>query len=557
MPTLNIFPENADARDVFSLRKTNPDNAFTLAAQLIIKKPDDLWIKRAYAWTLYDQAKLCIRNKNFDKAIEFIANCEKIDLPDGEEDLLIREKINSIKGKIILPKDIPSSSTLEAEKDKIEKIFSSPDSSYTKEKSEKTAWEIYRYLKAANESKLFDAVFVNRIFKVYKKLIIEKPSAVHSIIFYEISQLFKHDVKGLDLVPIMECWNPPNDLTPDDFKETIHEGKRTTPYAEKFTYAYIKILLQLGDKDKIKNYLDQMDSIISKHPKYSWLPYQKCKLLLAASSDKEEILRNIIPVVKKKSSEFWTWSSLGEVLSNESDKALSCYCKALTCKGTETFLVKVRQNLAKILITKKIYPEAKYEINRIVEIKTNEKQRIPSDVNNWMKQEWYSNTKTPASNTVFYNRNFKIAEDIVFGESVKSFTGVITNIDKASGKAYFSVSKTISGGFKPKKQQLLKTGDILEFKLNEKNEGGLISYDVLSAEKTSKLPGKEIYREFEGILKISKGGEIGFIDSVYVSKSLIESAGVKNNNLVKGIAIYSLNKIRNDFGWKAIKVWRA
>jgi len=557
MSTINIFPENAGAREVYELRKTDPGRAYDLACELIKQKPDDIWIKRGYAWTLYDQIKLFLKNKNHEKAAGLLQLFKKLNIPPGDEDKLLHEKFEQIKRKIVSGDEtIPANETFENETLRIDKLLTEFPDQVNKENSEKLIWSIYRYLKAANELKKYDAVFINRLFKIYGTLIIDKPSRVHSIVYYQVTQLFKNDVKGLDLNLISNCWNPPDDLTEEDFKESSHDGKRVMPYAEKFIYTHIKILLQLNDKDKIKSYLKQIDVIIQKFPKYSWLPYQKCKMLLAASSDTKEILNAIIPFVRKKSSEFWTWSSLGDALQHEPDKALSCYCKALTNKGLDVFLVKVRLNLAKILVSKKMYKEAKFEINKILEQKNKEKQKIPTEINSWIKEKWYEETTLTGSNNVFYSQNTKPAEDIVYGESVKNYIGVITNLDKVSGKSYFSVSRNISGGFKPKKQVPFKTGDILEFKLNEKKENDQAVYEVLSYEKTSKLPSKEIYREFEGNLRISKGGEIGFIDSVFISKSMIESNSLKNNNLVKGIAIYLLNKKRNEFGWKAIKVWK-
>jgi tetratricopeptide (TPR) repeat protein len=557
MSNINIFPENADAREVFSLRKTNPGMAFDLAQELIGKKPDDIWVKRAFAWTIYDQIKLSLKNKNHEKAAEYYAVFQNLNIPDDKDGQLLYEKFDSVKMKIESESNnLPDDESMETEKKRIESLLSLIPKDLTKEISEKIARSFYKYLKAANEIKKYDIIFINKILKEYNGLLNDKPSKLHSLTFYQITLLIKNDVKGLDIAVILNSWNPPADLTEDDFKENMLDGKRIMPFAEKFVYSFVKLLLQLNDKQKIASYLVQIDDMIIKYPKYSWLPYQKCKLLLASSNDKDEILKSIIPFIRKKSSEFWTWSILGEALNSEPDKAISCYCKALTNKGTDTFLVKVRHNLAKLLIAKKMYKEAKYEISKILEIKTKEKQKISSEINNWIKLPWYNETSLIVNNNTFYHNNIKIAEDIVFGDSVKSYVGVITNVDKVSGKAYFSISKSITGGFKPKKQTLVKTGDVFEFKLNEKSESGQISYDVLSAEKSSKTPSKEVYREFEGTLKISKGGEIGFIDSVLVSKSMIESNKLKNNHPVKGIAIYSQNKRYNEFGWKAIKVWR-
>jgi len=553
MVNSNLFPQEISAREIFEARKQDIGRALELAEKAYTLRPNDSWIQKAYGWVLYDHSKYNFQKKYYDLANEFYTKFVSLELPETEDNEILYKNFKKLHQKIdyylgninskdflkIIKKEIIEQLQTDVEKNK-----------------EDILWKIIDFLKYSLNSKTYDINFINKIIVNYQKLNPEKPSRIHSLFYYYINELVKNDVKGLNFDLITDIFNPPEDFLPDDFNESAKNGKKIMSYAEIFIYSFIKMLLNVTDKSKVKNFINKIDFLIIKYPNYIWLNYYKCKLLISVSSNKNEILNSIITFIKLKPKEFWTWSLLGDQLKSEPLKAISCYCKAITICKQEKYISKVRQNLAKLLIENKKYSEAKYEIEKIIQIKKSENQNISSEINNWINTDWFKNTESRNSNQSFYNENIKIAEDIVFGNSIIIGVGIITNIDKTSGKAYYIVDREVTGVFKSKKSLQPKIGDIFEFKLLIKEINGNKMYEVVECNKTKELPSKEIYKEFEGPIRLSKSKEVGFVDTILITKNFIESNNLHNNNIIRGIAIYSFNKKRNEFGWKAIKVWK-
>jgi len=553
MVNSNLFPQEISAREIFEARKQDIGRALELAEKAYTLRPNDSWIQKAYGWVLYDHSKYNFQKKYYDLANEFYTKFVSLELPETEDNEILYKNFKKLHQKIdyylgninskdflkIIKKEIIEQLQTDVEKNK-----------------EDILWKIIDFLKYSLNSKTYDINFINKIIVNYQKLNPEKPSRIHSLFYYYINELVKNDVKGLNFDLITDIFNPPEDFLPDDFNESNKNGKKIMSYAEIFIYSFIKMLLNVTDKSKVKNFINKIDFLIIKYPNYIWLNYYKCKLLISVSSNKNEILNSIITFIKLKPKEFWTWSLLGDQLKSEPLKAISCYCKAITICKQEKYISKVRQNLAKLLIENKKYSEAKYEIEKIIQIKKSENQNISSEINNWINTDWFKNTESRNSNQSFYNENIKIAEDIVFGNSIIIGVGIITNIDKTSGKAYYIVDREVTGVFKSKKSLQPKIGDIFEFKLLIKEINGNKMYEVVECNKTKELPSKEIYKEFEGPIRLSKSKEVGFVDTILITKNFIESNNLHNNNIIRGIAIYSFNKKRNEFGWKAIKVWK-
>ncbi len=544
-------------KEIFALRKTDKQRAYELAVELISISPNDIWNKRAYAWTIYDQINLAVSNQDFEKAKLLFTDFENLQIPETDEEKLIHEKFSRIKQHTDPTWEIVQKAREESEKKNhkiaLELLLPLTENG-NKEIKDKCAWEIFRVLKDTVRKTEYDINYVSELLKHYFSFALDKPSLLHSLILEQVLKIDEKHLKRFDLFTFYKSWQIPSDFREEDYKPNEYEGRVLMSLSEKAYYSYIKTLINKKDKELINSFLPHLDDIISKHLEYNWLPYFKGKLLIATSSDIEIIKQTLFPFIRQKSNEFWAWSLLSEIYKDDDECAISFLCKALTCNSKDEFLVKVRQTLANLLIKKSLFAQAKCEINKIIETKKANDQQVPYEIQSFTSEKWYNETELMQNNSKFYSNNSEIAEDLVYEDLAKKHVGIIEFINKEKGIAYFLIDKQIKGNFKLKRFKLrFRVADIYEFKIQEQDGENEKFYKVLSIKETTNKTNPEMIREFNGTLNLN-GKNFGFIDNVFISPDLIANEKLIENKLIKGIAINSFDKKKNKYGWRAIKI---
>ncbi|MGV1003011.1 hypothetical protein ACTS9U_16730 [Empedobacter falsenii] len=61
-------------------------------------------------------------------------------------------------------------------------------------------------------------------------------------------------------------------------------------------------------------------------------------------------------------------------------------------------------------------------------------------------------------------------------------------------------------------------------------------------------------KDISSAVKIIQTG-IGFIEDIFIEKSLLEKKKNINGEFIKGLAVLSFNKKKNDRGWKMLKIY--
>ena len=241
---------------------------------------------------------------------------------------------------------------------------------------------------------------------------------------------------------------------------------------------------------------------------------------------------------------------MAEIHKNQPDIVLSSYCKALTLKTPDEFLVKIRQNLAGELVEREFYAEAKTEIEKILIVKEQTKSKIPSKIQMWQNTEWYKNSKPNSNNNEFYNKFAVKAEEILFHDLPEEVVVVeYVNYDKYI--LNFIKNKEKNGFFKylglidnP------QIGDVLDVRFSEDSTDKL--YRAMTA-KFSNSNSCEAIKIFSGNIRVIPSG-IGFLEDCFVDKRLIDELSIQDGEEIKAKAILSFNKSKNEWGCKAWRV---
>ena len=492
------------SKEVTQLRKEGKlDEAFMLALENYNKEPDNIWNKRALSWVYYDFCKKTAAENNIN---EFLKNIQKIkDLQLPSEDKMIFDTL---------------------------------------------IWEYKKLLENTIGEKI-DFQKANKLYQSLKGMHFTLPSKEFSILITALHKVYKNNYQYVEVIG--KCIKY---LRPEDFLPEVYNNRKLMPLAERIYYAYSKKILQ-GDavpnqygiveyhpnKENIKTFLPTLNHWIEKHPDYTFLPYYKAKLEIALGDT--DTLSTFLPFAKKKKNDFWVWQLISEIVT-EKELVFACLCKALSLKTPEGFLSKIRIEFTKKLIEKKLYNEARTEIETTLKEKLENSHKVPNEILKWRQEQWYTKAKPLKNNVALYNQ-YKGKADIILYNEIPEEAIVITFVNQEKKIANFVKDQKKAGFFKY--ENFLKNpkiGDILKVRLEvfdlEKN-----AYKLLTAEKGNEADCKAI-KTVEGQLKIIPSG-IGFVNDVFVDKETIEKNQWTNNQVITFKSILSFNKKKGKWCW--------
>ncbi len=504
-------------KEINELRKSGKlDEALEMANQDLEAEPDNIWNKRAAAWVYYDYLKKFSQPNSFDAFKENLTKIKDLQLPEDEK--MVFDQVAFKVGKLVF---------------------------------------------AINKSEPVDYRKINELFGVIKEFHFTKPSEAYSFIYKAFHKGYK---KWSKYIEFADWWNFEN-FRPEDYLKEEYQDKKLS-IAEKAYIAYSKKLLEgerseqetpLGkvfgnkkiNKSKINDFLLKLDSINENHPEYQYLPYFKAKLLLALGDD-ENILSSFLPFARQKRNDFWVWEVMAEIFPDDKEIQFACYCKALSLKTPEDFLVKLRQTFAGMLVERQMYNEAKTEIQKVISTRKEHDWKLSDQITQWTEQEWYKSATSKEDNKDLYLKYVKKAEEILFQgipeeiiavEFVNENRNILNFVKNKHKFGFFNYSGQLD---KP------QIGDILKVRFNGDGQNNF--YKILSAKKAEPNLTSDAIKDYKGTLKVISPQNFGFVDDVFIGPKLIQDNNLTEGQTLTGKAILSFNKKKNEWGWKAIEI---
>jgi hypothetical protein len=499
-------------RKVRELRQSGKlEEAEQMVIAALQTEPANIWNKRAASWVYFDYLKKYAKPEHYDLFKEYLLKLKNQQLPEDEK-----------------------------------MVF------------DNCAWQIGKIVFALQKTGHVDYGKINELFEIIKDFHFTKPSEAYSFIYKAFHKGYQN---WSNYLTFADWWNFDN-LRSEDYLKEEFNGKKMLSIAEQAYIAYSKKLLEgepldpfgkqrVIDKEKIQSFLPKLDSLIDKHPDYQYPPYFKAKLLLALGDD-ENVLSAFIPFARQKRNDFWVWELMAEIFSEDKEIQFACYCKALSLKTPEDFLVKLRQAFAEMLIEKRMYHEAKTEIQKVIGIRKKHGWKLPNQIVQWTEQEWYKSAIAKKDNQDLYSSHIKQAEEILFQDIPEEII-VVEFVNENKSMLNFVKDKRKFGFFnysgKLTKPQI---GDILKVRFNGDGQDGF--YKILTAKKADSNTKSDAIKDFEGTIKIISPQNFGFIKDIFVEPKIIEESKLTDGQQVKGRAILSFNKMKNEWGWKAIEI---
>lgn len=495
------------AKEIKELRQAGKiEEAYVLAKAELEADMSNIWGKRNLSWVLY--AQLDALSSNLDAFISKIIEVKALGLPASEE--MFFDNISIV---------------------------------------------ISKAARAITHEPTLNIGKIHRLFDSIKELSLKRNSKWFSVLFNAIHKGMKESNRYIEFA---DWWDFKN-FNPDDFqKEKLPTGKEVMSIVEQAYIAYAKHLLPkqttqgeiIFNKDKAEAFLPALSQIIEDYPQFQFPAYFKAKLLLALGS-KENMLESLLPFAKKKQNEFWVWQILAEVFFDDAHKVFACYCKALSCKSPEEMLVNLRQKMAAILISKKLFNEAKTEIDLLVVARTSQGYKIPNDIINWQSQEWYKTALSQKTNFGFYKQFTSTAEELLYSDVPEEL--VIVDFVNSDKKMLNFIASEIKFGFFKYNRFFseIKVGQILKVRFQGGSNEGM--HQVLTAIKVCDESFKKHFiKDVQEVVKIREGVSFGFIEDVFIHPSIVKRYKLVNGMQFTGTAMKSYNQEKKQWGWKLL-----
>lgn len=495
------------AKEIKELRQAGKlVEAYAMAKAELEADLSNIWGKRNLSWVLY--AQLDESASNLDAFLAKIDEVKELELPVSEEMFFDNISIVIAKAARVMTHEAP-----------------------------------------------MDITKLHRLFDSIKDLSFKRNSKWFSVLFNAMHKGMKESHRYIEFA---DWWDFKN-FRPEDFqKERLPNGKYVMSIAEQAYIAYAKHLLpkqsQYGEttfsKEKAENFLPVLSRIVEDYPQLQYPGYFMAKLLLALGSN-TNALESLLPFARKKRNDFWVWEILADAFQHDQEKTFACYCRALSCKSPEEMLVKLRQKMAGILISKKHYNEAKTEIELLVKARNEHGFRIPNEVINWQATLWYKDAIGSETNHSFYKSYASLAEGILFNDASEELV-IVTNVNSNKKLLDFIASESRFGSFKYERFiSDVYAGDVLKVRFNGGKKEGI--YQIYTAVKSKDDTFKQQFLiPISGIVTIREGKAFGLIDNVFVSEKLVSKMNLKNGMTFSGTAIKAYNKEKQDWGWRLL-----
>jgi hypothetical protein len=535
--------------DVKSLRNQNRfEEAYKMSKQDLQINPNDLWLKRSHAWSLYYMIKKHVQAGEEEVSKKYLSEFDLLEIP--QEDQLIHERISYFKNtisenyvaskKLILEGKFTDAFDLHAGGDNV--------------KSEQLAWALYYLLRYHIKVKNQDQYeLINRLKIFYSKVVPQK-QLVFKLILQELIRLPLDYWDKVSLTKYLEYLGLFEVLDQEDYEKQEFEGKKLISLAERLHIAYAKALIrEQASHDKVSKYLEEVvEGKLEKRRGMLYVPYFKAKLLLEIGN-REQGMEAFVPFAKRKQGEFWVWQVFAEYYQEDPNLYLSCLCRAMTCKTLPQFLSGIKERLIAHLISIGDYDWAKTELIQLLHIRDKQGWGIRTSHKNQLESSWYAESKEISLKNK-YTEYSEAAEQLInpqkerpkfeeiaivvdhINDDKKIFSFIA--IDKKSGFGNYSIKPKLGQGY------MLK---------GSKTNSGF--YQIQSLKEIENLNEIDRIRKyFSGIVILPKDKDFGFVEGVFLNPRWIKEYGIKNGDILSGITVLAPVKGKSDWAWKVIKI---
>ena len=533
-------------KEVTQLRKAGRLEEATAMAREDLARVRDEWSCKALFWCLHEEAKTAAGERLSQLAEELQDLLETI----GDDDIAV-SCMQRIEKRLI-----PHAAEIRQAADNA-KTPANAQSAYNTilaifnagelHESLHTdfAWVIYRALHADQSE---NVEYRKGLIEVYKQLIIERPSRLHSLILGEAVRVEKEWPLMFMFTEFIAWWGLEN-LTDEDWEKfKTEDGKSLLSRVEKMIYLYTKEIQTGQELLPSEAFMQVLESAVNQWSKDDNI--LRCKaMLLAKQGVKEEVIalyRKIITLTSGQKP--YVWVELANLV-DDADLKMGLLSKALSLKAPEEFLGKYRAQLAQLLYSKGMHSNALCEIEKVKATYASNSWGVPSQIR--YLEPMIPTGTVVADNTSQYPVWAARANDFLCADLPSIYMVKVAhkeNVVERNGRQQKDVKWTLRSedgrveGIKPRKYNLARAqvGDCFEVKMSEDGIVSIVPTD------SSKIAWRKTVRGAISIKNNNEGKPFGFVDHCYVPGRIIKN--IQNGAMVEAIAILQDGK------WSCISV---
>lgn len=277
-----------------------------------------------------------------------------------------------------------------------------------------------------------------------------------------------------------------------------------------------------------------------------WLDYDEARCLIVAKRY-DEARKRILIVLRKKQNEAWAWGALAAThRQNNPQAAITLFAKAMSCAHDDALALPTLKGFAVLLAAEGLYDEASICVQRAVNCYLQNGWQIKSDLEKLLNQSWYNPQVDAGLLNSFILQRSQSAADYLFGERVQKLA-LVQNIHAGNRgfHAWVSRNQSLSVRMKLWSDKLpLSPGDYVQLTIAEEDQ----SVVAVAPAKAQPLTDAG---EIEDILRVTEKG-FAFVGDTFVPKHLVP-AGMDGQK-VHVVRVIELDKTKNRYGWRALKV---
>lgn len=232
-----------------------------------------------------------------------------------------------------------------------------------------------------------------------------RPDSACSNIAREISKVASH----VPVLPGFVRWVRIDGLAVEDWDYQKRDGREYQPLAMGVARGLAKWVkaspdASVEDVDLALQWLERIRPV-AQGDDALWLDWDSV-LMLRRQGNYARAAVALASVLKAKRTEFWVWAEAARLyMTEDSDLALACFCRALECSADPKYAVGVHRELAELLVEQENFAQASSEIATAVALRQQEGWSMGKELEALIACPWYDPTAANAENAkAFYAR---------------------------------------------------------------------------------------------------------------------------------------------------------